>query len=97
MNRTLWFAVLLLWAATSGISQEPAPPVMTLNVTTNLVVLDVVVTNRKGVPVNGLTEQDFSLFEEGKPQIIKSFDASVSHGETGKVGGKDCRRARRAE
>jgi len=38
------------------------------------VVVDVVVTDSNGKPVSGLTRDDFSLAEDGKPQRIRSFD-----------------------
>jgi len=40
----------------------------------NRVILDVVVTDSQGKPVHGLTQQDFSITEDGKPQKILSFD-----------------------
>ncbi|TCK70762.1 VWFA-related protein [Acidipila rosea] len=44
------------------------------------VTLDVVVTSKGGVPVNGLTAKDFSIFEDGIPQKIASFEAVDVHG-----------------
>lgn len=38
------------------------------------VVVDVAVTDSNGNPVRGLTEKDFSVREDGKPQQILSFD-----------------------
>jgi VWFA-related protein len=38
------------------------------------VILDVVVTDSQGKPVQNLTEQDFSVTEDGHPQQILSFD-----------------------
>src|SRR5205814_1372753 len=35
--------------------------------------IDVVVTDRAGNPVTGLTKSDFELFENGKPQTITNF------------------------
>jgi VWFA-related protein len=40
----------------------------------NRVILDVVVTDSLGKPVHGLTQQDFSLAEDGQGQQILSFD-----------------------
>jgi VWFA-related protein len=50
----------------------PAP---TFRVTTRRVVVDVVVTDQSGKPVAGLSQSDFQLFEQGKPQRIRSFEA----------------------
>ena len=56
----------------------PAAPqdeqITTLRVHSNLVVIDVVVTDSKGNPVHGLKKEDFALTEGGKPQLIKGFE-----------------------
>jgi Ca-activated chloride channel homolog len=41
----------------------------------DLVHFSVVVTDRQGEPVKGLTADDFEIVEEGKPQTIKFFSA----------------------
>lgn len=61
-------AVLCTCLATA---QEPQTPVV--RVTTRLVLVDVVVTDRRGQPVAGLTADDFTLLEDGKPQLISVF------------------------
>ena len=38
------------------------------------VIVDVVVSDSNGQPVSGLTADDFSVAEDGKPQRIRSFD-----------------------
>jgi VWFA-related protein len=38
------------------------------------VVLDVVVTGKDGAPVRGLTKDDFTVIEDGRPQTLMSFD-----------------------
>jgi len=38
------------------------------------VTVDVVVLDRKGQPVTGLTRDDFTILEEGQPRAIASFD-----------------------
>lgn len=45
-----------------------------LRVTTQLVVVDVVATDRKGAPVVDLTQDDFAVTEDGKPQSIRAFN-----------------------
>ena len=47
--------------------------VPTLHVTTREIVVDVMVTDGSGNPVHGLTQSDFSMEENGKPQSIRSF------------------------
>lgn len=46
-----------------------------IRVTTRLVLLDTSVLDAKGIPVQGLTQQDFVVMEDGRPQKIVSFDA----------------------
>ncbi len=59
--------------ATPGAGQDEAPTVLQLTV--RRVLLDVVVTDAKGVPVPGLTEGDFKVTEDGTRQKIVAFDA----------------------
>jgi len=51
---------------------SPAAP--TIQARTNLVVVDVVVTDRSGKNVHGLGKSDFAITEKGKPQQIRTFD-----------------------
>jgi len=50
-------------------------PVVVLHTTTRRVLVDVVVTGPDGKPVTGLTEQDFTVSEDHKPQSVRSFEA----------------------
>jgi VWFA-related protein len=72
-------AVLALALATSppgGASpQAPAPPVFRAGV--ELVRLDVIVVDRDGQPVRGLTKDLFTVEEDGQPQVIESFEPVV--------------------
>jgi VWFA-related protein len=43
----------------------------TIQVTTRLIIEQVVVKDKKGNPVNGLTAKDFTVTEDGAPQTIK--------------------------
>jgi len=60
--------------------EQPAPPEPSpvIRVTTRLVEVHVVVHDRKGKPVPGLTPEDFVLLDEGKPQRITSFSVESS-------------------
>jgi Ca-activated chloride channel family protein len=40
----------------------------------NLVVLRLTVRDRKGGFVSGLQKQDFRLYEDGSPQVVRVFD-----------------------
>ena len=56
--------------------QEAAPePPPTFPAEVEQVVVDVVVTDRKGTPVQGLTRDDLIVKEDGVPQSIVSFEA----------------------
>ena len=71
MTRRLvrWFAWLLLPAALAA--QQPAA---TFSSSVNLVVVDVVVRDRAGAIVRGLTADDFEVLENGKLQKVNTFD-----------------------
>jgi VWFA-related protein len=73
---TLLLASLTLATATRLYAQNAAAPI---TVTTRLVVLDVVVTDAKGKPVDGLTEKDFQVYEDNKLQRIHSLEAPSAH------------------
>jgi VWFA-related protein len=53
-------------------SGNPAAPA--LKVTTHLVVLSVVVTDKKGYPVTNLSKEDFKVFENEQAQAIATFE-----------------------
>ncbi len=72
MSKLRW-GVLLVGAALAG-QQEPV-----LRVTTRLVEVNVVVTGKQGRPVDGLTKDDFTITEDGKPQRIESFSVEKVH------------------
>ncbi len=62
-------------AAMLARSSMPDSSVPTLKVSTRLTLVDVTVTDAKGHPVHGLTQADFTVKEDGKPQPIKNFEA----------------------
>jgi VWFA-related protein len=59
--------------AQSGSSAISAPP--SFKVGTTNVLVDVVVTGHHGVPVEGLSQGNFTVFEDGHEQPIVSFEA----------------------
>ena len=58
-------------------------PAAVLRVTTRLVLVDVVVTDKDGRPVTGLTRDDFTLFEDSVPQTISTFVFESPAGRAG--------------
>jgi VWFA-related protein len=58
-------------------AQAKQAPVITANA--RLVVLDAVVTDAHGKPVDDLTEKDFQVFEDGKLQRIRSVEPPALH------------------
>jgi VWFA-related protein len=58
------------------LNEKPASPepVTTIHTTSPLVLVDVVVTDKQGVPIHGLTAKDFHLFERKDEQQIGTFE-----------------------
>jgi VWFA-related protein len=54
-------------------STNPDPPTLTFRTGTQVVALDVVVTDSRGHVVKGLQQSDFSIGEDGKPQLLRHF------------------------
>lgn len=54
--------------------QENNTQVTTIRTFSNLVVIDVVVTDNKGNPVRGLKQSDFTLTENNKLQTVRHFE-----------------------
>ena len=61
------------------VSSAPATSHPTITVNARLVVLDVVVTDQAGRPVDGLTAKDFQVFEDGELQRIRSVEPPSAH------------------
>ncbi len=68
----LILGVTSLHAQTSAQSSPTAMPSFQTKVSEVLV--DAVVTDRKGEPVAGLQKKDFQILEDGKPQTISAFE-----------------------
>jgi VWFA-related protein len=70
---TAWRAAIAFLAATTVASgQEPQ---LSFPATTEVVTVDVVVTDKDGLPVAGLASDDFTITEDGEPQEIVAFEA----------------------
>jgi VWFA-related protein len=72
-------SVWLVGSASPG-EKPPAgnPAPFQLKVTSNLVVVRVVVRDAGGKPVEGLRKEDFKLFDRGEEQSIKQFEEESS-------------------
>src|SRR5438046_2628832 len=66
--------VLIALTAFGQQVQQPSGTIPTFTGGTNLVVVDVTVRDKAGKLIEGLTQKDFTLLEDGKPQIIKVFE-----------------------
>ena len=78
MRSTGAFAVLLaaglpLAGAPGGQEPTPLPPSFPAQV--SAITVDVVVLDKSGAPVRGLTRDDFTVLEDGRPQTIVGFEA----------------------
>jgi VWFA-related protein len=73
-NINRWLAIIFCPAM--ALSQNAAnPPETTIRVSSRIVYVDVVVRDRSGQIIPGLTQRDFRLEEDGKPQTITFFSA----------------------
>jgi VWFA-related protein len=81
--RTLFCVVMMSPIVASGsLAQSPqSPPASpTLQINSNLVILDVTVLDKKGNPVvKGLTRDDFAITEDKRPERIFSFETPDVH------------------
>ena len=60
--------------AQAGNNQPTQPPLPPLQINVRNVLVDVVVTDKKGVAVPNLHKEDFEVLENGKPQAIEYFE-----------------------
>lgn len=83
VQRVLGLALgITLLAVPAGARKDHArftPPEGVLRVTTQLVQVNVIVKDRHGHLVPGLTRRDFSLFDDGKAQEISIFRVEAVH------------------
>ncbi len=81
LRSTLSLAAVLLCSAplfAQDASQE-LPSLPTLKLSTSIVVLDVVVTDKKGNLVLDKTRDDFTIVEDKVPQRMRSFEPPSAH------------------
>jgi hypothetical protein len=61
-------------AQATGEPESSSQAPYTLQVQARVVLTDVTVTDKHGNPVTGLTEDDFRILDNGKPQKLASFE-----------------------
>lgn len=74
----VFVAALLL---VSPLAPQEQPPSVRFTASANLVIVNVSVRDRSGAPIEGLTRDDFEIFEDGKPQSISVFEFQRLAGE----------------
>jgi VWFA-related protein len=78
LHASLWFAAILTAAGAFAQEQpQTAPPTPTpptvIKTETRLVLVDAVVTDKKGAYIHDLTQKDFKVWEDNKEQTVKTF------------------------
>ncbi|HEV3058467.1 MAG TPA: VWA domain-containing protein, partial [Vicinamibacterales bacterium] len=73
LHRAVWGLTPLFLASATLIGQQPTQPAPVFKSGVNLVLVDVVVRDRSGAIVRGLTVDDFELLEDGARQPVLSF------------------------
>ena len=66
-------AVLACAATVVAANAQTELPKLTETIDVRVINIDVVVTDKKGTPITGLTKDDFQLFENGIPKPISNF------------------------
>lgn len=98
--RVVAFAVSATLVAAFASAQNVGQlPPLTAQVEVHVVNVDVSVTDRSGNPVTGLSQADFEIFEDGRPQKITNFLAihgasQPSSAEAAEVNAHDANRRR---
>lgn len=62
----------------------PADSGATIKAETRLVIVDTVVTDKKGAYIHDLTQKNFRVFEDGKEMEVKSFSSETEGAASGK-------------
>ncbi len=75
-RRCTLFSITLLLPALA-FAQASKPDIPTIQVTSRIVYVDITVHDSAGNIVRGLTQNDFHVFEDGKPQQIDYFSEHV--------------------
>ncbi|MFC6647358.1 VWA domain-containing protein [Granulicella cerasi] len=74
MRRVFAVALLALASATLPAQQEQEPTMPTIHASTQIVLVDVTVQDKKGNPIHGLSKDSFVLSEDKHPQGVRHFE-----------------------
>src|ERR1051326_4177610 len=80
--RTKSIVIIALIVAACPLFADKIIPRAGETIEVSIVNLDVIVTDKHGQRVHGLTKDDFEVFEDGKPQAITNFAAYVPAGSS---------------
>jgi VWFA-related protein len=69
----LLIALLAVQAVAQGRNQQPESPRLVENIDVRVINIDVVVTDRRGNPIQGLKKEDFEIRENNQPKPISNF------------------------
>jgi len=69
MQRLSTAAAVLLLVSSAPAQQQP-----TFSANSNLVIVDISIKDKAGKPIEGLTQNDFTILEDGKPQKVTVFE-----------------------
>jgi VWFA-related protein len=78
-QRTILLSGVILLAAAASPAQQaqPAAPATVIRTEAKLVLVDVVVTGKKGAYVEDLELKDFKVWEDNKEQVLKTFSSGA--------------------
>jgi VWFA-related protein len=83
----IWFVLGMLLSTSEAshaqLAQSSSDSSAVIRATTRLVQIDVVATDSSGHPIKNLTEKDFSITEDGKPQKVAFFSFQQTRLEGG--------------
>src|SRR6266853_1058737 len=77
----LMFVFMPAQAQQDAASNQAIDSHTTIRSESRLVLVDSVVTDKKGVYVHGLTQKDFKVWEDGKEQAISTFTFQADAGD----------------